>query len=307
MMQRTAMPDTALSSPPLTVGACATLACIWEATAAKPGNVYRGADFEDVTFADFLTSAAVIGPILEKTNQLGVGKTVLQAVQATQAAVASNTNLGMLLLMTPLAAVADNQPLNAGISQILTNLTTTDTQAVYAAIAAANPGGLGEVDEADVQSNELPQIELVEAMRLAADRDLVARQYVNNFQQVFQSAERIELGCQQGWPLGEAIVHTFLHSLSEHSDSLIIRKCGLELGAEVKQRAARVLGTGQPGETAYFRAVEDFDFWLRADGHRRNPGTSADIIAAGLFVLLREQRPRWPAKFYRDESENPQN
>ena len=41
-------------------GVQATLACLWEATAPKPGNVYRGADFDDLTYADFITSAAVI-------------------------------------------------------------------------------------------------------------------------------------------------------------------------------------------------------------------------------------------------------
>jgi len=34
--------------------------------------------------------------------------------------------------------------------------------------------------------------------------------------------------------------------------------------------------------------LADFDFWLRSDGHRRNPGTTADLIAAALFVLLRD-------------------
>jgi triphosphoribosyl-dephospho-CoA synthase len=28
------------------------------------------------------------------------------------------------------------------------------------------------------------------------------------------------------------------------------------------------------------------DKWMREEGHRRNPGTTADLIAAGLFVLL---------------------
>ena len=29
-------------------------------------------------------------------------------------------------------------------------------------------------------------------------------------------------------------------------------------------------------------------FGSASDGHRRNPGTTADLVAAGLFVLLRE-------------------
>ncbi|MEE3219413.1 MAG: triphosphoribosyl-dephospho-CoA synthase, partial [Planctomycetota bacterium] len=44
------------------IGQCATLACLWEVTIPKPGNVHRGADFEDLTFADFLASAVAIAP-----------------------------------------------------------------------------------------------------------------------------------------------------------------------------------------------------------------------------------------------------
>ena len=31
-----------------------------------------------------------------------------------------------------------------------------------------------------------------------------------------------------------------------------------------------------------------FDRWLRADGHRRNPGTTADLVAATLFAAQRD-------------------
>jgi triphosphoribosyl-dephospho-CoA synthase len=56
--------------------------------------------------------------------------------------------------------------------------------------------------------------------------------------------------------------------------------------------AARVLDAGLPGDQGHEQALADFDFWLRSDGHRRNPGTTADLIAAALFVLLREGRLR---------------
>ena len=46
-----------------------TLACLLEATAPKPGNVHRGADFDDLTFADFLVSGVTIGPILAQGTE----------------------------------------------------------------------------------------------------------------------------------------------------------------------------------------------------------------------------------------------
>jgi len=290
------------SSPPITLGACATLACIWEATAAKPGNVYRGADFDDVTYADFLTSASVVGPILENTIADGVGATVLHAVQATRAAVATNTNLGILLLLAPLAAVPSKTPLGEGISNVIEALSPEDTQAVYEAIRIAQPGGLGDVKEADVQNAAAPDIPLAEAMQLAADHDLIARQYTNNFEQVFFVADLMEQGLQQGWPLGDVIVRAFLDVLSELPDSLISRKCGTGVAREVSVRAAAVLASP---DSSYHEACREFDFWLRADGRRRNPGTTADLIAAGLFVLLRDQRLDWPVRFYSPLSSNP--
>ena len=83
-------------------------------TAPKPGNVHRGADFEDVTYVDFVQSAVVVGPILERAAELGVGRTVLEAVRATREAVGTNTNLGTLLLLAPLAAVPDGVPHRRG-------------------------------------------------------------------------------------------------------------------------------------------------------------------------------------------------
>jgi len=282
----------------ISVGACATLACLWEATAPKPGNVYRGADFEDLTYADFLTSAAVVGPILERTAAAGVGAAVHAAIDATRTAVGTNTNLGMVLLLAPLAAVPRDLSLPDGINAVLDALTAADTAEVYAAISLAQPGGLGEVEEADVRDDPPVEITLVEAMRLAAHRDLVARQYVTAFQQVFATAEQVQLCYRSGLALSEAVVHGYLQLLAEVPDSLIARKCGVALAQEASDRAASVLKSGLPGSSVYQTATADLDFWLRADGHRRNPGTSADLLAASLFVLLRDQRLDWPVRFY---------
>jgi triphosphoribosyl-dephospho-CoA synthase len=274
----------------LPIGTAATLASIYEATAAKPGNVHRGADFEDVTYVDFVTSAVVIGPIVERTSELGIGRTVLEAVKVTHCAVRTNTNLGTLLLIVPLAAVREGQSSSAQISSVLDKLLPDDTRHVYEAIRISSAGGLGRVETADVRDDPPPTLTLVEAMRLAFDRDLVARQYCNSFADVFRIAERIELGVATGQSLNTAIVHAHIHQLAAEADSLILRKCGPHVAEQARLHACRLLEVGEPGDDDYERALEDFDFWLRSDGHRRNPGTTADLIAAALFVLLREGR-----------------
>src|SRR5262245_36670332 len=165
---------------PLSIGQCATLACLLEATAPKVGNVHRGADFEDLTFTDFAVSAALIAPAMEAAASTGVGRAVLAAVCATRSVVATNTNLGMVLLIAPLAAVPRSQRLTtASVGEVLQALKAGDSRLVYEAIRLAQPGGLGKVESMDVAKDAPPS--LLAAMQAAAQRDQVAEQYATNF------------------------------------------------------------------------------------------------------------------------------
>jgi triphosphoribosyl-dephospho-CoA synthase len=40
--------------------------------------------------------------------------------------------------------------------------------------------------------------------------------------------------------------------------------------------------------------MAELDSWLRADGNRRNPGTTADLVAGCLFAVLRDDRVQAP-------------
>ncbi len=282
----------------LSIGQCATLACVLEATAPKPGNVHRGADFDDMTYLDMVASAVAIAPAIEAAAAGGrLGPCLLDAVTATRRVTTANTNLGTLLLLTPLAMVERGQPLRSGVMRVLEALDAEDARLVYEAIRLAQPGGLGKVKEADV-AGPAPT-DLLAAMRLAADRDLVARQYVDGFEEVLSLvAPWLEEALSHSWPLAEAIVHVQLRLLHRFPDSLIARKCGPQAAAQASALANDVLLAGTPGDDAYERALLDLDFWLRADGHRRNPGTTADLIAAGLFACLRDGIIELPLRFY---------
>src|SRR5262249_29120265 len=140
-------------------------------------------DFDDTTYVDFLMSAAAAAPVLETAGQRRVGQTVLEGVRATRRVVASNTNLGILLLLAPLAAVPREEDLRAGLVRVLDSLDVDDARAVYEAIRLAAPAGLGRVAEQDVAAE--PTVGLRQVMALAAERDLVARQYANGFREVF--------------------------------------------------------------------------------------------------------------------------
>ncbi len=274
-------------SSSLSIGQCATLACLLEVNAPKVGNVHRGADFDDATLNDFAASAVAMGGVLDQCNGWGVGAIVLDCVKATRRVCDTNTNLGTVLLIAPLASVGREQSLRTGMSDVLKSLTPDDAEAVYAAIRLANPGGLGDAEQWDVGS-AAPE-SLLKAMKLAADRDLVAGEYATEYSLTFNRVvPAITGGVESGLGLPAAIVQTQIGLLAEFGDSLIARKCGDVINHQVQARAERVLQAGKPSDEAYAAALADFDFWLRSDGRRRNPGTTADLIAAGLFVCLRD-------------------
>jgi triphosphoribosyl-dephospho-CoA synthase len=88
--------------------------------------------------------------------------------------------------------------------------------------------------------------------------------------------------------------------LAEYPDSLIARKCGSEIAAEASCRAAKALTLRHTFDMAYRSELAEFDAWLRADGHRRNPGTTADLVAATLFVAeIDGFRPHFAAEHLR--------
>jgi triphosphoribosyl-dephospho-CoA synthase len=268
------------------VGLLVQLACIWEATARKAGNVHRYQDFSDTSYLDFLVSAAAVAPVLGRAPDRRVGETILDAVQATRRVVAVNTNLGIVLLLAPLAAVPTGEELRPGLGRVLAGLDVADARAVYQAIRLARPGGLGQAGEQDVRGE--PTVTLRQAMELAADWDLVARQYANDFHEVFaDGVPALQDGMGRTGSLEGAIQYAQLVWLIRHADSLIARKLGRDEAAEVSRRAARVLELGWPRAAAAWDAWHEFDAWLRA-AVGRNPGTTADLVTASLFVALRE-------------------
>ncbi len=272
----------------LSIGQCASLACALEVLAPKPGNVHRSADFETATLQDFVVSAIVVGPIMNNAAELRIGELVLQSVAATAQWVGTNTNLGLVMLLAPLAKAAarsggivDRQEVRTVLDQMM----ASDAQDVYAAIRLSRAGGLGSTEKFDV--SESPPKDLLVAMSAAANRDTIARQYDNGFEQVFDFVvSKLIQSVSEERPLADAIINTQMQIMAEFPDSLIARKCGLATAQASSGRAAQVLQHTY-GSPEYLDALADFDFWLRADGNRRNPGTTADLIGAGLFVALR--------------------
>ena len=268
------------------IGACIEAACVMEVLAPKAGNVHPGFswNFTDLDVADFLASARALRPVFETAADRTVGEMVLESVRATRAVVSTNTNLGQILLLAPLskAAFETGRIDREEVQGILLKLTVHDAIAVYEAIALAKPGGMGQRGSQDIADR--PTCTFYEAMKLAASYDDVAAQYATGFSDVFEMAGELEKEVRISGDWLRAIADVHLARLVR-GDTLVRRKCGDAIEAELKSLAASVVR--HRADPAKYQAEHaKFDAWLRADGNRRNPGTTADLITAALFVGL---------------------
>ena len=94
-----------------------------------------------------------------------------------------------------------------------------------------------------------------------------------------------------------AVIDSQLRWLAEYPDSLNARKNGPAVAEDVRKRAAEVLRLGGIATPEGRRAGVALDRHLRSDGNRLNPGTTADLITACLFVALRENKVTPSAPF----------
>jgi triphosphoribosyl-dephospho-CoA synthase len=261
-------------------------ACQLDVETPKPGNVSVGSDGHGMTAAQFIASAeAAAGALL--TPGMAVGARILEAMTRTLDVAGCNTNLGIVLLCAPLAAALDEltPPRNASrwheaAERTLERLDLDDARAAYRAIALANPGGLGDAPEQSVHAE--PSVDLRAAMTLAAERDSIARQYASGFRDIFQTG----LGAVASAPLktpATITLNVFLTFLGTWPDSHIVRKQGVTVAQSVTREAR--LRHAQ-WRTAWARGATPpllaWDAGLKAQGI--NPGTSADLTVATLFV-----------------------
>lgn len=288
-------------------------ACRLDVETPKPGNVSVESAGHGMTAAQFLASAqAAAGPLF--AHGAPVGKRILDAVARTREVAGCNTNLGIVLLVAPLAAslaaslnerdepdepdessgeALTAQRWRAATERVLARLTVDDARDAYRAIALANPGGLGDAPEQSV--HDAPTVDLRAAMQLAAQRDSIARQYANGFADIFETG----LAAVDEMP-AEAprlvTLNVFLTFLASHPDSHIVRKHGMALAQSVTLAARAQHGRWRAAatQTQDQSALRDLYAWdteLKSRGI--NPGTSADLTVATLFVAGRLAPQGW--------------
>lgn len=273
---------------PAEVGEAAQLACLLEASASKPGNVSPGRPFHDTSYEDFLASAVAIGPAMAGAGTVPLGRTIQAAILSTRRFTSANTNLGIVLLLAPLCRAAQRAGgLRARLGEVLGETTVADAVSVYEAIRLAAPTGLGSTEAQDV--SRVPTIPLRDTMALAANRDSVAREYVTDFAITFErGAPALQKALRDGLSWSLAVVETYLDLLAEIPDSHVIRKLGPAAAGTIMRRAGEVKRAGGAATPAGRLALAAFDAELRDDRNTRNPGTTADLTAAAICVVILE-------------------
>jgi triphosphoribosyl-dephospho-CoA synthase len=274
---------------PAEVSAAGQLACLLEVSAPKPGNVSPERHFHDTRYEDFLASAVAIGPALAGAAEQPLGTTIRRAVEDTLRWTRSNTNLGIVLLLAPLARAALRQgaTLRERLAGVLRETTLGDAGEVYAAIRRARPGGLGRAAAEDVAA--APTVTLRDAMALAAERDAIAREYVTDYALTFETGVPAILAARrQGLAWTDTAVEAHLALLEASADTHIARKLGAAEAEAISRRAREVRAAGGTQSKAGRQALAELDAELRDPQNRRNPGTTADLTCAALFVVILE-------------------
>lgn len=266
----------------------AQLAMLLELSSSpKPGNVDRCHDFKDIGFSQFLISAVSAYPVFRAaaSGRGTIGSLILEGVKAWREwNLSSNTHFGSLVLMVPLTLAAGRPEgsLSENLVSALRETTVEDAVNFYRAfdLAGARVADVDEYSLKDAKAVEKLRQKgktLLDLMKISAGHDLIACEWSTGYERSFRLAARLmELIEERG--LNEGIVRAFLEALADEPDSLIAAKFGENKAKEVSSRAKMAL------KDKTLDAARGLDEELLSEDV--NPGSTADLIAAALFISL---------------------
>jgi triphosphoribosyl-dephospho-CoA synthase len=237
-----------------------------------------------------------------------------------------NTHFGAFLLLIPLSMAAGKlfdsrektnftlsaeefENLAAHAHAFVQKTDHEDAVEFYRAfdVAEVRVNSVDEFNLGDPKSTaelEKQKVTLYELMKIAEGYDLIANEWTSGFARCLEGAKIITefmqdrrqeienpvLNCSSTG-INEAIVYTFLKLLSRHRDTFIQTKFDKATADYVSVRADEILSAWEKPSGYVARdfasllpLVQDFDSELLEK--RINPGSTADIIIAGLFIAL---------------------
>lgn len=251
----------------------------------KPGNVDRWHDYPSLRFEHFLAGAVgAYDGLVAAMDDSSIGTAFSIAIEGMSQQEGGNTQFGAILLLVPLIrAASSNQLSPAGVDSIVKATTIQDAIGFFGAFDYVSvsvedpPEGLGDLDVrrgSEATSAVVDRgLTLFELMELSAPVDGVAREWIGKFERSFAAGDSI-LGAEG--PVLDRAASCFLELLAEEPDTFITKQHDARTARDVTERAARVVrGESSPGALADELVAAEI-----------NPGTTADIVAAGLFIAL---------------------
>ncbi|WP_232686068.1 triphosphoribosyl-dephospho-CoA synthase [Halobacterium zhouii] len=256
----------------------------------KPGNVDRERDLAGLRFEQFLAGAVGAREGLELAESGPVGEAFEAAVSGMADASGTNTQFGCLLLLTPLVRAAARARASAGdltpddVSAVVENTTVSDAASFYCAfehadVAVQEPPADAEALDVRRGADAIPDlreqgVSLYDVMELSAERDANAHEWTTGFPRVFRAAERIEAA---DGPLADRAASAFLGLLTEAPDTLVVTQHGESVARDVMARAYDLRNAPREEVSAFADDLAERGV---------NPGTTADLTAAALYVAL---------------------
>jgi len=289
----------------------------------KPGNVHRYRDHPDTHILHFAASISGLGYPLYKAAKWGYALRTIKnepsrlgalLKSATQAAIephGKNTLFGTILLLVPLAAAAgceipETRPSITRVRQhlirILQATTVDDAVELIRTLKIASPGGAvpksagwtSQTQAFDFQSPHTislirrKQYTLRDLQRLATTYDAIAEEYTTDFSYIFETLyPRFNKALNRHQRLEDAVLATYMWALSQRPDTFIQRKAGTDTANRIMQEAKILYQRLQKlPTTRWLKEITPFDEALRVKGSQLNPGTTADLLSATIFLAL---------------------
>ncbi|WP_406670169.1 triphosphoribosyl-dephospho-CoA synthase [Methanolobus sp. ZRKC4] len=297
---------------PSYIARCAQLAmCLEVSSSPKPGNVDRHDDYEDTRYEHFLASAISMYPVIEEVSSetKGIGRFIRNAVtESARWQKGGNTHFGAIILLIPLSMAAGKilkekdtfslSEITECANRIVKNTDTSDAIDFYSCFEAAGVK-VNPADEFDLQNQEAidelneKDMSLYKLMDIARGYDLIANEWVTGFKRCANCAEIIidgmngNLNPKVKTDINDVTVYAFLKTLAENEDTFISTKYDDETATYVSGQAKLIFGE-------IYKTNEDFNTILplikKLDEEllerKINPGSTADIVIAGLFISL---------------------
>lgn len=304
------------------IAKCAQLAMILEVSAhPKPGNVDRTDDYKDTKYEHFLASSISIYDVIKDASQNDrfIGKSINNAVDlSTSWQNGGNTHFGAFILLIPIAMASGNlikreelfsiKEFQRGVlikdillnaHEIVKKTDIGDAIEFYKAFTSIEVK-VNTVKEFDLKQSDSiislseKNMSLYDLMEISKGYDMIANEWVNGFNKCAECAKIIIDGMGQmgifkkyNLNINEVIVYTFLFILANNRDTFIQTKFDIETADFVSNQALNIITKLHENKFDFdstYPLIQKFDDELLFK--KINPGSTADIVIAGLFIAL---------------------